>query len=313
MQIKRRFISVSNRVLCPLGIELKKTWPGPWFTPDVVTTRVGGFEIKVPGINPISTHYEHVPDYMAYLKNLCILVKEKYSDTAAIDVGANVGDTACIMRSAVPDLPILCIEGDEFTYRFLEKNLSQLPGTSSSRSFLSDRTETLSVGMSKAGWNTTLLPKASNPTAKVSVSTLDDLLAGRKGDPPYKLIKVDAEGFDCKIIRGARRLLMSSRPVITFEYNRDTMRAAGEAGLDTLAMLADCGYSRVSLHDCAGRFFCGSDLLEAGFLHDIHRYADGANGLVYYFDFTVFHSDDSDIADKFIAKERTQLDNSDHK
>jgi hypothetical protein len=136
--------------------------------------------------------------------------------------------------------------------------------------------------------------------------SLDDFLAARPKAPAFKLVKIDAEGFDCAIIRGAQNFLRQTRPVLTFEYNRDNMEAIGDKGLDTLALLAGLGYSQVAFHDCSGRFFATTTLADATFLQDLHDYADGKHGAIYYFDLTVFHREDDDIARRFVEAERAR-------
>ncbi|MEY3402197.1 MAG: hypothetical protein RLZZ86_1812, partial [Cyanobacteriota bacterium] len=45
----------------------------------------------------------------------------KYPDTTAIDIGANVGDTAALIQEFQP-IPTLCIEGNPEYFSFLERN-----------------------------------------------------------------------------------------------------------------------------------------------------------------------------------------------
>jgi hypothetical protein len=119
-------------------------------------------------------------------------------------------------------------------------------------------------------------------------------------------MKVDAEGFDCSIIRGAKAFLQRVRPALTFEYNRDNMEAIGEKGVETLAMLRDLGYSRVAFHDCSGRFFTSAVSTDDLIARDLLDYADGKLGLIYYLDLTMFHKDDDDVALEFINTERSR-------
>jgi FkbM family methyltransferase len=58
----------------------------------------------------------------------------------------------------------------------------------------------------------------------IAVDTLDDHLAGRR-HPSRLLIKLDAEGSEAAILRGASRTLSEHRPIIIFESFRDVGRA----------------------------------------------------------------------------------------
>lgn len=48
---------------------------------------------------------------------------------------------------------------------------------------------------------------------RVPVVTLDDVL----GDAPVALLKIDVEGFEIDVLRGASKLLRNSRPLVCFE------------------------------------------------------------------------------------------------
>ena len=65
------------------------------------------------------------------------------------------------------------------------------------------------------------------PVHAVPVATLDQSLADVPG--PILLLKVDAEGFDGRVLQGAQRLLARARPprYILFEFNRGGWPPAG--------------------------------------------------------------------------------------
>ena len=295
----------ANKVLAPLGLALERVNRQPWFLTPVVNVQVGRFSIQMPANSPLPAHYRKHPDYTAFLARLAALVKGKYPAAAALDIGANVGDTASIIRSGA-DLPLLCIEGDDLTFRFLERNLRQFPHAAAHKLFLAEKSEALSLSQDKSGWNTTLIPDQGAHARKVNMVSLDDFLGAQPAAPDYKLLKIDTEGFDCSIIRGAKNYIGRTRPVLSFEYNRDNMSALGEKGLDTLNLLQQLGYAEMALHDCEGRFFDAVALADEKFVRNIHDYADGKNAAVYYFDFTLFHEQDRDLALAFAAGERTQ-------
>ena len=46
-----------------------------------------------------------------------------------------------------------------------------------------------------------------------------------------KLLKVDTEGFEARILRGSQNVLKIGRPIVIFEYNRETLSPLGEDGL----------------------------------------------------------------------------------
>lgn len=295
----------TNKVLAPAGFAVQRVRKSnPWGSP-MVATKVGRFTIQVPRFNPVTTTYEDNPDNMSQLAALVVLMKKKYPNVSAVDIGANVGDTACVIKTAA-DIPLMCIEGDGATFELLKKNISQLPNTTAYQLFLGEKTGNMAVSFDKAGWNTTIKPGESNGAQTIKITSLDDFMAAQPAASTCRVAKIDAEGFDCSIIRGAAKFIRQTHPVLMFEYNRDNMDAIGEKGLGTLTMLGELGYSQVAFHDCHGRFFSGSTFSDETLIRDLLDYADGKHGAIYYFDLTVFHQDDADVALEFVKEERAR-------
>ncbi len=296
---------LANKLLSPLGVAIVNAERRPWLRKTIETVRVGRYPVQMPGISPLVQCYSQFPDSIGQLGRLASLLHGKYPNLAAIDIGANVGDTACIIKSAA-DIPLLCIEGDDFCFGFLEKNARQFQNVAVHKLFLGEKTEIISATVEKTGWNTTIKPDSDGSAKRIEVTSLDDFLATQPGAADHKLVKIDTEGFDCPIIRGGAKFIQQTHPVIAFEYNRDNMDAIGENGLETLAMLAHLGYSQIVFHDCHGRFFCPASMSDHALIRNLHDYADGKHGAIYYFDITIFHKDDDDVAQAFIKAEQVQ-------
>ena len=295
--------NLANKLLAPFSVALVPAEKPRWLRRKIVTAQVGRYSIQVPGTSPIATHYSRYPDHSGHLGRLTSLLKKKFPGLGAIDIGANVGDTACIMKSA-EDIPLLCIEGDDFIFGFLERNLRQFQNTTAHKMFLGEKSGLLAVSLDKSGWNTTLIPDKAGTGPKIKIVSLDDFLAGQTEVAHFKLVKIDTEGFDCSIIRGAKKFIQQVHPVITFEYNRENMDTIGEPGLDTLFMLADLGYSDITFHDPFGRLLCSATLADRSLIRDLHDFADGKHPSIYYYDLTLFHESDDDVAQAFVAMER---------
>jgi FkbM family methyltransferase len=304
MPLLNRVRLLTNKLLAPAGLAVERVDSSDVWGSPMVTAQVGRYSIRLPRSNPVSMIYVTHPEYNSQLSALVTLLQAKYPKMSAIDIGANAGDTACIIKSAA-DIPLVCIEGDDNVFQFLQDNIRQFQNVTAHKMFLGEQTGTIAATFEKAGWNTTIKPGESSAAQTIRIMSLDDFLAGQPVAGGCKLIKIDAEGFDCSIIRGAAKFLQQTRPVITFEYNRDNMEAIGEKGWETLAMLRGLGYSQVAFHDNNGRFFTAADFANDGLIRDMLDYADGKRSEIYYFDLTVFHQDDADIAKNFVNDERT--------
>lgn len=304
MYFLHNVLKAINGLLSPTGIAVTRRKKTPWkWTRSVATARVGQFSIEVPALNPVAWHYSHTPDLIAQLGRLTSLLRKKYPDLAAMDIGANVGDTACIIKSA-EDIPLLCIEGEEFSFGFLKRNIAQFRNATAHQLFLGEKTEMASVGFENTGWNLTLKPRTGSAAKSIKLTSLDDFMVTQPDGRAFKLLKIDTEGFDCSIIRGAVNFIQTVTPVITFEYNRGNMDAIGEPGLPTIFKLQDLGYSRIVFHDQNGRFLLATTLDDHVLIKDLHDYADCVQGCIGYLDVTVFHATDTELADRFAEMER---------
>ena len=144
------------------------------------------------------------------------------------DVGANVGRWSASMLTAASqagreaDLRLHAFEPDSQAFTRLTAALDGTP-TSLSRTALSDRqgTSVFHVVAPGAGRNSLYPVPGAGETAQESVVTTTlDSYAEQSGVARFALVKIDAEGHDLAILRGARALLAEHRiAVAQFEYN----------------------------------------------------------------------------------------------
>jgi FkbM family methyltransferase len=69
--------------------------------------------------------------------------------------------------------------------------------------------------------------------------TLDDDLAA---EPDIALIKIDCEGFEQRVLLGARRLLADRRPTLFIELHPELIGQTGHSPAEVCGLLADCSY-----------------------------------------------------------------------
>jgi FkbM family methyltransferase len=74
--------------------------------------------------------------------------------------------------------------------------------------------------------------------------TLPGLVERAGGLEPTHL-KIDVEGFETEVLQGAISLLRQIQPELFLELHNAMIRARGRDPLDVLALLADCGYTRL--------------------------------------------------------------------
>lgn len=265
--------------------------------------KVGNYHIDMPGNNVQISTYKYRPDANDLLGTLSVHVAKKYPNLTVLDIGANVGDTIAVIKTAI-EVPVIGIEGDDVSYSFLERNTKQFKNVTLLKQFLGEKKQTLQVAFEKSGWNTTLIP-TEGQGQRLELLTLDEALEQhRLTDREIRILKVDCEGFDTIILRGASGLLQAQHPVIFFEYNKTSMNAIHEDGLSTLLSLEQYGYRSVLFFDNYGRYMLTAPLSNQALIRELHAYTEDGVSQVGYYDVCLFHDNDRDIAEQFTTAVR---------
>jgi hypothetical protein len=127
-----------NDLLSPFGFAINRVEKQPWKCfRAALAIQVGRYYIQIPSQTPLSLVYGRYPQLLGQLGRLTSLVKKKFSSFAVVDIGASVGDTACIIKTA-EEVPLLCIEGDEYIFGFLQKNIAQFQNVTAHKLFLGE-------------------------------------------------------------------------------------------------------------------------------------------------------------------------------
>jgi len=88
--------------------------------------RIGRFELLLSGDHLLDRYQRDYRLTDTALGEIVRLAAAKYPDLTAVDIGANVGDTAAVMCRH-RDIPVLCIEGHPAFVSLLRRNVARLP------------------------------------------------------------------------------------------------------------------------------------------------------------------------------------------
>jgi hypothetical protein len=84
----------------------------------------------------------------------------------------------------------------------------------------------------------TLVEGDATDGGEVSIVTLDSLGIARAD-----VIKIDTEGFELAVLRGASELLARCDPALIIELHADQLRALGASTADVFALLRERGFT----------------------------------------------------------------------
>lgn len=264
------------------------------------TVRVGNYSLTANQSHLIEVHLREHPLYSRNVARLVKLFTKKYPDLGIIDVGANIGDTVALLRTEDVNNKVYCVEGEPTFWGFLAKNLTQFQNVESFRTFLGEKTETLKLSLGTTSDSQSL--DWDEHSEGIKVRRLDELSVEENFDDA-KVLKIDTDGFDLKIIRGAEGLLKKSQPMIFFEYDNLLFAKNDENALPTLQMLQKLGYDKIIYYDNFGKLVTSTSLKNEVQLQQLDNYIAEYSGAFPYYDVCIFHENDEVIAEKIIKIE----------
>lgn len=164
-----------------------------------------------------------------------------------VDVGAAMGDTAALLRGSCREAlrSLVCVEGDPVFARYLRIN-TEGTGAEVVECLLSDRSTARALVRNPVGTATSVGEEGA------PARTLDAVLSEieRRCD----VLKIDVDGYDGRVLAGARETLRRDRPVVFFEWDPGSYERSGSDWHQPFEICEESGYSSYVWFDKYGRF-----------------------------------------------------------
>lgn len=304
MDLKQRVIRASFktiRIVTPLKLrlivrnmlgqssygnkKLEKLAERKFFSQSTVTYKVFGYELRMPEHHHIQSILEREPLRENLLAQAAkVLFKEANSEF--IDVGANIGDTAAVVYSEAEVAPTsILIEPSTYFYEFLQENQKLFPNSTILKKFVAQEFPLRQLSGSLHHWGGTAKFIENGSEYVGDQIDLNDLISNNT-----KLVKIDCDGLDFKILKSVVPRIEKRQPAFYYE-NEITTRQQLEDALDVSEHFKAAGY----VHAIVARN-CGT-LIYAGKLDDhfvdvlnlqFALHAQGLRSSIYYTDVIVF-------------------------
>ncbi len=161
-------------------------------------------------------------------------VRLKRGDVA-IDIGANLGWFSLLLaRLAEPQADVIACEPDQENFDLLRENL-KMNGAEwviALRVALGESSGSVQLHRyksSNSGRHSVLQLGASTDNGvTVPLTTIEQLWARYElGDRRLRFLKIDVEGYEAFVLRGAGSRLLQRCEILSIEYSPDAMRTAG--------------------------------------------------------------------------------------
>jgi FkbM family methyltransferase len=177
-----------------------------------------------------------------------ILFKLVRPNFIVVDIGANIGYTTLNFARICNNGSVYCFEPDSDNYRKLQENIGRnnFPNVNALQIAVGSTSEskTLSkIEKHNPGANR-ILPTdthANYDSERVTVRTLDEV-ANELSIQKIDLIKIDVEGFELFVLKGALHVISKHHPILFVELSEVNLKAHGISTADLVGFIEKLGY-----------------------------------------------------------------------
>ncbi|MFY8021486.1 MAG: FkbM family methyltransferase [Bacteroidia bacterium] len=245
-----------------------------------------GIKVKMNLSHDLAFNIKAYPTYNQNLGIVAEIMAKKYPAMKIIDVGANVGDSVAIIQHKIK-AEFLCIEGNPKFIPLLKENQKNLQAVEIEQCFVGEETSKVKP-VNNLG--TAYLEKDEEG---IEIKTISSVIESHPQFKTTKLIKIDTDGFDNKIIRGAKSFLLESKASIFFEYDPFYLAKQNEIGTDIFQFLVGLGYSKFVIFNNFGIYLTTLSTNEIHHFMNFHQYFNNDGST--YMDIWAIHEVDHEL------------------
>jgi FkbM family methyltransferase len=263
--------------------------------------RIFGKMIRANFDHRLDEFAKDYPNYDSFLPALTRTLDRRRGSLTVLDVGANIGDTAIALAYATT-CSIISFEGDSFYYNYLEQNTRGVDRIKRLKLLLGDESKFIGV-RSEVSKGTAKLVNTKDGEIK-EIHSLDNLVSTGvlTLETSDVILKIDTDGFDLKILKGASALIRKYKPILFFEMDVQLVDNANAELQDLIFSLNDMAYSVVYVFDNFGNYLCKLKLTDPS-LTEIIFYPKRSTNIIYHFDLCVVPNNTQliDIVDETVV------------
>ncbi|HCY77267.1 MAG TPA: hypothetical protein DHV28_15215 [Ignavibacteriales bacterium] len=268
--------------------------------------KIGNYVLKLNKDHLLPQFINKFPNYSSNIGRVAKYISEKYKDIVIFDVGSNVGDTAAFIRNQI-DSKIVCFEGNPEFFKLLKLNIQKMNNIDLFNIYLGDKDcESSYEIIEKNGTSNLFSTIKKRDSKRIIFSKLDTFIKNYNEYKKVKLLKIDTDGFDLKIISGANIFINEIHPIIFFEFDR---RLTTDNLIETINELRQIGYYRIIFYDNFGNFLLTISVSEIEIIENLIAYISLNNSRIIYFDICIFHIEDEDLFKSVIGNEKEYYSN----
>jgi FkbM family methyltransferase len=180
-------------------------------------------------------------------EELSLLRRIVKHDDIVIDIGANMGSHAIAMAKKTVNGKVYAIEPAQSNFDLLQRNIeiNHLTNIVPLRTAVGEKSGTQEMNIYEdQAFNSMLVLNRKKAVGKeiVQVLSLDDLRE-QEHISKIDLIKIDTEGYEMSILKGAKKILSSEKkPILIVEINEENIKPLGLNQSDVINYIVSFGY-----------------------------------------------------------------------
>ena len=266
-----------------------------WFGDPPYSADIRGKQLVLPVSHKLPIYIADYPLYDTLPLRITDYLRTRDGLLIMVDIGANVGDTILTCSKDTQRDYFLGVEANPEFVRYLRKNARGIEGAVFVEAFChSGDAKQAFVRIESVGGTARVME--ANDGFALPKKTVDEILSEYPKFKKFNFLKLDTDGNDFDILKGAQESVVSSHPIILMECDVFGNVHYVEDVLSAIASLAKVGYSTIVAYDNFGNYFCtfaASD--PSSFLNAIAYQVISEFG---YYDLLFLSEKDQDFAQK---------------
>jgi FkbM family methyltransferase len=164
-----------------------------------------------------------------------------------LDIGANIGTTSLYFASLNPTAQIYSFEPHPGSYKRAIENISlnNFTNIHLQNLGLGEKKETVKlyeVNEHNPGMNRIIAENKNLPFKTIEIDALDSVCNSLKIDQ-IDMIKIDVEGFEYSVLKGAKETIIKSKPLLFIELDDNNLKENNSSAKELISLLISYGYN----------------------------------------------------------------------
>ena len=217
---------------------------------------IRGKSIYIPLSHPLGFNVTQHPHYDGVIERVSKFIRVREGRLIYIDVGANIGDTILFCSPQENDR-ILGIEADDIYLGYLKRNVGHIKNVTLLKILCASEDGQFSGSLRRDQGTARVVENHQN---HIPTQSLDTILTRHSEFNSVNFLKVDTDGYDFQVLKGAKKTILLNKPVVLFECEPNENPHYVRDLLEIWKFFSETGYRSALVYDNFGYFYGRIDL-----------------------------------------------------